>query len=199
MTDQYIILAAGWLVYGAIHSLLAAAGIKKWWSRQIGKYFIYYRLYYNVFALLALIALLRYQFSLPTLRLWRQQTLILVVGLLLLLSGLVLMSISIRKYFFDLSGLFKEETADTKPLLQTNDIHQYVRHPLYLGTFAFIWGTWLAYPLWTLTIMNACITLYTLVGIRLEEKKLLDLYGDQYRQYQRRVPMILPIGRRSSN
>jgi protein-S-isoprenylcysteine O-methyltransferase Ste14 len=39
-------------------------------------------------------------------------------------------------------------------------------------------------------------TLYVLVAIQIEERTLVHLHGEDYRSYQRRVPMLLPFGRR---
>ena len=76
-----------------------------------------------------------------------------------------------------------------------SDIHKLVRHPLYLGTFTFIWGLWLLFPTLSLLIANFIITVYTLIGIRFEEKKLVELFGENYTRYQQSVPKILPFKR----
>jgi protein-S-isoprenylcysteine O-methyltransferase Ste14 len=36
------------------------------------------------------------------------------------------------------------------------------------------------------------ITLYILIGARLEERKLLSQFGEDYRAYQQKVPMFIP-------
>jgi protein-S-isoprenylcysteine O-methyltransferase Ste14 len=36
------------------------------------------------------------------------------------------------------------------------------------------------------------ITLYTIWGARLEEKKLVARFGEKYQAYKQRVPMLIP-------
>ena len=107
------------------------------------------------------------------------------------------MAICIAKYFKGLSGLFTEPEKKKGGELIISGIHQWMRHPLYFGTFLFIWGGWIAYPLLSLLISNLIITIYTLIGIGLEENKLIAEYGEQYKSYQQNVPMIIP-GRRKN-
>lgn len=71
-------------------------------------------------------------------------------------------------------------------------LHKIVRHPLYLGTFIFIWGIFIAFPYLSWLISSLIITVYTLIGIRFEEAKLRKEFGAQYDEYCKRVPMILP-------
>ncbi len=42
-------------------------------------------------------------------------------------------------------------------------------------------------------LTNPVLTAYLVIGTFLEERKLVVEFGDQYRQYQREVPMLFPV------
>ena len=92
-----------------------------------------------------------------------------------------------------ISGLRSLLIENVRNELQIRGIHKYVRHPLYLGTFVFIWGLFLLFPVLSLLVTNAIITIYTLIGIQFEEKKLIDEFGESYRQYRAAVPKLIPF------
>jgi methanethiol S-methyltransferase len=193
MIQHHIILASLWLSYCCLHSVLASITVKEKLKRLIGHYFKYYRIFYTLFAFFGLIGLLYYQVKLPTLQFYAVTQALLLAGIILGGTGLFIMLICIKKYFISISGLlsiFQEKPASN---LMVDGIHQYVRHPLYSGTFAFIWGLFICMPYLSLVIMNTIITIYTLIGINLEEQKLIAEFGDDYRNYQQEVPMLLPI------
>lgn len=195
MVGEHVLLGFFWVLYGVIHSVLASQAVKATVRARSGAAFRYYRLFYTVLAALLLFAVLWFQLHLSSPLLLPAHPLLAAAGWMLSTAGLVLMLICIRKYFVGLSGLrglFEERSTDE---LHISGVHRFVRHPLYLGTFAFIWGLFLLRPLASLAVMDAVITLYTLVGIRLEEQKLVLAFGEQYLDYRRRVPRLLPFMR----
>jgi protein-S-isoprenylcysteine O-methyltransferase Ste14 len=102
------------------------------------------------------------------------------------------MMISIIKYFKLLGGVRTLYQASPSMALLREGIHKYIRHPLYLGTLLWIWGLFFIFPMLNNLIAVVIITGYVLIGIRLEEKKLLAEYGNLYADYISKVPMLVP-------
>lgn len=192
MLLHHIILAILWILYCVLHSVLASPGVKQAIQKTTGNAFRYYRLFYTLFAAVGLVALLVFQLSVRSEKLFHPTTFSVVTGALLAFAGLSLMFVCIRKYFVSLSGLKSlYEEAPAAELMITG-IHRYMRHPLYSGTFLAIWGLWLLLPSVSLLIADTVITIYTLLAIPLEEEKLIAEFGDRYRLYQQNVPKLIP-------
>jgi methanethiol S-methyltransferase len=190
-------LGLGWIVYGTLHSILASAAFKDSIERQIKNHFKYYRLFYIIFASITLLIMLYWLWTTPSYLFWNPGILSKASGILITLTGIIIMALCIRKYIRSLQ-IINSLVSDLDPVLYQKGLHSHVRHPLYLGTFLFIWGSFLCIPYASLFVTNFIITVYTLVGIRFEEKKLIKLYGETYTRYMQQVPMIWPRFKKSA-
>jgi protein-S-isoprenylcysteine O-methyltransferase Ste14 len=76
------------------------------------------------------------------------------------------------------------------PTLVVKGPYRWVRHPFYFLSLMALWAT----PLWSWDrlLLNLLFTIWILCGARLEEGDLLTQFGEDYRLYQRTVPMFLP-------
>ena len=193
MLNQFhFLLLLYWLLYSAVHSLMAGIWFKKGVQKLTGSYYKYYRLFYSIFAAITLILLLIYQFSRTSPALYETQTVHYLLAIPLVIVGMIVMGICIRKYFVNLSGVDVFIKSAKPGTLEKTGLHAYVRHPLYSGTLLFVWALFIIFPWVSNLIAAAVITLYTLIGIRIEEQKLFQEFGESYRSYASSVPMLIP-------
>lgn len=72
--------------------------------------------------------------------------------------------------------------------------YKMIRHPLYLGWLCVFWST----PVMSVAHLVFAImtTAYIFVAIRFEEKDLVTIHGRDYAEYRKKVPMMLPFGKK---
>ncbi len=192
MFAQYLTLVIAWSIFGLLHSVLATAPVKQRVQLFMKKYFRYYRLLYSLMAVATLAWVLHTHFSIHQPILWKPPWIQRFIAKLLGVGGLVIMLICIRKYFAYLSGIDVFFDRARPAVLEQNGMHAVVRHPLYAGTLLFVWAVFLASPYLNHLVTCICITVYTLIGMYYEEKKLVKEYGEAYRSYQMKVPALIP-------
>jgi len=88
-----------------------------------------------------------------------------------------------------LRRLKENQQPETMPL-KVSGPYRWVRHPLYFFSLIMIWS----YP--TLThdrlLLNIIWSVWMVVATLLEERDLVHDFGDNYRTYQKKVPMLIP-------
>jgi methanethiol S-methyltransferase len=190
------------LLFGLQHSVMARPGFKRAWSRAVPK-----ELERSVYVLLSsfVVALLMWQWRpIPTPVLWHADAAwsaalawsVMGVGVLVLLWATFLIDhfelFGLRQGWSTLRGRELREPAFVTPYL-----YKIVRHPLYVGWLLIFWGT----PTMTAghLLFAAGMSTYIFIGMRYEERDLVQHIGEPYRRYQQQVPALVPHpGRRYS-
>ena len=143
---NHIILVMLWLLFGVLHSVLAAEWCKRLMQRRLGAGYKYYNFAYSVFAMVTLIGILIFQFNMESRLLYDAPNWVKLLLWLPVLAGLLIMAVVIKKYFFSLSGISVFYKHQPPVALEVGGLNRFVRHPLYFGTL-FLFG---GYSLWSL-------------------------------------------------
>jgi methanethiol S-methyltransferase len=159
--------------------------------------FKFYRLFYNIVALVLLIPVVFYTYSIRQTPFFTWEGYLLPVRFLLLATGLFLFYAGARQYdmstFLGLKQIkesVNHNLINATGKLNSNGILGVVRHPFYAAIFPLIWAANLDV---TFLIVNSILSIYVIIGTLLEEEKLFQEFGDEYRAYQDRVSMLFPM------
>jgi len=193
--SQALLVDIGLLAAFALqHSGMARPTFKRWWARIVPVWAE--RSTYVLISSLAMLALFVYWEPIGGI-VWSSgsgaayATIVCLnaVGWLVLLYATFLID---HFELFGLTQVWRRWTgAVTRgPQFHTPGLYRYVRHPIYVGWLLIFWAA----PTMTGAhlLFAVCTTIYILIAIQLEERNLIDTFGDRYREYRRTTPMLIP-------
>lgn len=200
---KYLVIALMWIGYCALHSYLISISFTKIMTRLLKKYYTYYRLFYVLISLILLVPLINYTNQ-------SDNSIIITYGPFLTITRYILISgsviIFLWAFFFNYDSLsffgirqilnqrkIKKLTPSNE--LKKNGLLGIIRHPMYLALIIFLWSQ--TFTLFNMLI-NIILTIYVIIGTRLEEKKLVLEFGDVYVRYQQEVPMLIPFTKKKA-
>ncbi len=186
---DYFWLAFLWIAYFILHSVLALFSVKNFFY-SLGIKPQLYRLFYVILATSALLVIIIYSSLIVSEYVFSPNKLMKFSGLILAGWGFVIAKAGFKSYdtkaFLGLGSLNPEDEFKTDGLLSK------MRHPVYSGSILLVLGYFLFDPKWSTLLSVSLIIVYFIVGIYLEEKKLIKSFGSKYIEYKKETPMLIP-------
>lgn len=180
-------------LFGFFHSLMARQKFKEWWTQFVPVEAE--RSTYVLQAAAFLMLLMVFWQPMPA-EIWSVTNGWAIGFYLMFALGLVTVLLSTFLIdHYELFGLRQVCSASTgapmpTPTFRTPMLYKFVRHPMQLGVIMVFFAT----PHMTAGHLFFAIsmTVYVLIGLFFEERSLVREFGDTYRDYQTRVPMLIP-------
>jgi protein-S-isoprenylcysteine O-methyltransferase Ste14 len=111
-------------------------------------------------------------------------------------SGAVIGLCSIPLLYWTMSALGKNLT-DTEAIrashtLVTNGPYRWVRHPFYISVFLLVCADSLLAANWFIGVSGLLAFILLAIRTRIEERKLVERFGEDYRSYPRQTGRFVP-------
>lgn len=189
------------LLFGLQHSVMARPRFKRWWTRIVPQ-----PVERSTYVLLSCVVtfLLVWLWQGIDVVIWDVQKPLgrnLLWGLFAV-GWLLVPAVSLMIDHFDLFGtrqvwFYLRGREYVSSEFRVPGLYKWVRHPLYVGWALAFWST----PTMTLghLFFAASLTVYMVLASKVEERDLVEYYGLQYEEYQRRVGAFVPRLRPVSN
>lgn len=196
-----IVLIILFALFGYVHSMLASEKIKVFIRKNFGKRIAFYRIGYNLFSVVGLY-LIWDTAPHPSLQIYtlpQPYDYLVLIPQFLALIGMIwcFKYISFRQFTglnqIDryLKNQYSDDELDENYTLRIEGPYKYSRHPIYFFSIIFLLFR-AEMNLFYLTMLIV-FTAYFYIGSYYEEKKMVRLFGDDYRNYQKKIPRIFPI------
>ncbi len=181
-------------LFGLQHSIMARQGFKRVWIHVIPEPIE--RSTYVLAVAAVLFTLYLFWQPIPIIvwsieTLWMQQ----FIMMLYWIGWLITFSSTFMQNHFDLLGLrqvwrFARGKPQKTAKFRQRGLYRHIRHPLMLGLLIAFWST----PVMTVghLIFSAGMSIYIFIGVAFEERDLLRLYGENYRLFREKHPMLIP-------
>ncbi len=193
---KYLILSLLIIAWCVLHSTMISASVIELFKKHFGPRFRFYRFFFNLIAILTLIPVALFAYSIRTQAIFHWKGYMCIGQVLVIVTAVLLFFLGGRNYdvrqFLGIKQI-KEGTSN-KAMTDTGEIDTsgvlgITRHPWYLATILIIWARQLDV---SVILVNIILTSYLIVGTYLEEKKLIREFGEKYLIYQKRVSMLIP-------
>jgi protein-S-isoprenylcysteine O-methyltransferase Ste14 len=196
---EYAFLSGLWILWCALHSAMISLSVTGYLKKTIGNYYRYYRMFFNLVALVTFFLLIGYSERLDSPLVFRWEGCLSLVRWSVLLGAMALFVLGSKEYdMAQVVGLRQIKSNAPHAVLTANGrftvsgIHAVTRHPWYLGALMVIW-VYEPHLHMTDMVVNTILSIYLVIGSMLEERKLVVEFGDSYRRYQQDVSMLLPF------
>jgi len=187
-----IYLGVFWMLYYALHSALAAEPAKRFFKTVFPSVYPHYRAMYSVIAVVNFVLLGALHFRASSPDVFETGYLLQTLGLVFGFAGAVILAAAIKQYGASFLVVSEEYTEDDEPRLVTTGLNAYVRHPLYFGILLLTVFLILFMPSEKNIAFSVITAIYIFLGSLHEEQRLIAQYGNAYKEYRKRVKMLIP-------